>query len=84
MTGPIITGDLVKNRREHLRVALDSYQGHDLIDIRVTAQLNDATDAWMPTKKGVSVNIALLPGLIAALQSAEARARELGLIGGDA
>ncbi len=83
MNGPIITGDLVKNRREHLRVALDSYQGHDLIDIRVTAQLNDSTGAWMPTKKGVSANVALLPDLIAALQSAEAQARALGLIGGD-
>lgn len=84
MTGPIVTGDLVKNRREHLRIALDTYQGHDLIDIRVTAQLNEGRGAWMPTKKGVSCNVSILPELIAALQSAEIRARELGLIGGDA
>jgi hypothetical protein len=84
VTGPIITGDFAKNSREHVRVALDTYAGHDLIDIRVTAQLNNATGVWVPTKKGVSVNITLLPDLIAALQTAEVRARELGLIGGEA
>lgn len=68
---------LPKNKRERLRVALDTYQGVDLIDIRLVAQLGQA-DAWSPTKRGVSVQIVQLMPLIAALQAAEAKARAAG------
>ncbi len=83
MTAPIIVAELRKNARERIRVALDNWQGHDLLDIRVTAQLNEATDVWCPTKKGLSVNVALIPALREALAAAEDQARERGLIGGD-
>ena len=36
------------------------------------------TGAMTPTGKGISVNVAMLPSLRAALADAEAKARELG------
>jgi hypothetical protein len=83
MSGPTVVAELVKNKRERVRVALDQWQGHDLVDIRVTAPLGDASDIFAPTKKGVSLAVARLPELIAALTAAEAEARARGLIGGD-
>jgi hypothetical protein len=84
MTAPTIIADMKKNVRERVRVSLDQWQGHDLLDIRVTAQLSAGTGIWVPTKKGLSVNVALIPALRQALTKAETKARELGLIGGDA
>jgi hypothetical protein len=84
MTGPVILADLVKNSREHLRVALDEYQGHKLVDLRVTTELTQGTGVRVPTKKGVSVNVSHLPALVVAFTAAEAKARELGWIGGAA
>jgi hypothetical protein len=83
MTGPVVIGELQKNRRERLRIALDEWQGHRLVDLRITTQLAESADVWSPTKKGVSINVAHLPALVRALTVAEAKARELGLIGGD-
>lgn len=84
MREPIIIAAFPKNRRETFRVALDQWQGVDLVDLRVTVDLTGTSGVQSPTKRGVSLNVALLPQLVAALQEAEARARELGLIGGDA
>ena len=83
MSGPVVIANLRKNAREKLRICLDNWQGHDLIDVRVTTQINAETDIWSPTKKGVSINVALLSELVRALQGAETKARELGLIGGE-
>jgi hypothetical protein len=82
MSAPVIIAELDKNRRERVRIALDQWQGHNLIDIRVTAQFGEAADVWAPTKKGLSMNVNMLPALLAALAEAEAKARELGLLGG--
>ncbi|MEP6968406.1 MAG: PC4/YdbC family ssDNA-binding protein [Pseudomonadota bacterium] len=82
MTAPLIVANLRKDSRERVRVALDQWQGHDLLDIRVTAQLTEATDVWCPTKKGLSVNVAMIPALRLALADAEAQARKLGLLDG--
>lgn len=84
MTAPVVVAQLRKDQRERLRVALDEYQGHQLIDLRITTQLTEGTDLWTPTKKGVCVNVSLLPELVRALQAAEVKARDLGLIGGGA
>jgi hypothetical protein len=83
MTAPIVIATLEKNTRERVRVALDEFQDHQLIDVRILAQLTETSDAWFPTNKGVSLKINLLPGLVRALQEAEAKAIELGLIGAD-
>jgi hypothetical protein len=61
-----------KNASEEIRVALDEWQGRQLLDIRVTTQLTEATDIWSPTKKGLTVQVGQLPALIEALQAAQA------------
>ncbi len=67
-----------KNRAEDIRVELTEYRGHDLIDIRVCATAG-ATGQRVATRKGLTLNVAFLPDLIAALQRAAARAA--GLLG---
>ena len=81
---PIVLANLQKNSRERVRVALDQYQGRDLLDIRVTTQMSDAADVWSPTKKGVALSVTLLPELRAAVVKSEQQAIALGLIGGGA
>ena len=39
---------------------------------------------YSPTKKGLSLRVEQLPALVVALVAAEAKARELGMIGGAA
>lgn len=78
MSKPLIIASFDKNRREKLRVALDQWQGHNLLDLRVTAEIDGASGVQAPTKKGVSLNVALLPELRQALADAEAQARLLG------
>ena len=68
-----------KNAREEIRIALTLYQGHDLCDVRVFAEPY-AGDEWVATKKGISLSVAKLPELIAALQQAVAEARSAGLL----
>lgn len=77
---PIAT--IKKNARETLVVDLSEYKGHDLLGLRVWVP-DDNGDGLKPTAKGVTVNVTLLPQIIAALQQAEAEARRLGLLGGD-
>jgi len=79
---PIVLATLQKNGRERVRVASDQFQGHDLLDIRVTTQISDVADVWSPTKKGVALSVTLLPELRAAIVEAERQAIALGLIGG--
>lgn len=66
-----------KNDREHVRVRLTAFNGHDLVDVRIFA--SDGSDA-KPTREGVCVNISRLPELRAALEKAEMEARKLGLL----
>jgi hypothetical protein len=79
VTNPIVVYEVQKNKRERVRVALDHFKGHDLIDVRVTVQM-DHDGPYMPTGKGVSLKVEKLPELIAALQVAAAEAAERGLL----
>jgi hypothetical protein len=72
-----------KTAAVQLRVSLEQFKGHDLCDVREFASFT-AANVPMPTRKGVSVPVRLLPDLIVALQAAEAQARSDGLLGGDA
>lgn len=81
ITQPITVGSVQKNSAEEVRATFSNYRGHDLFDLRVYGKFG-AAQTFMPSGKGVSVNIAKLPELIALLQQAEAEARSLGLIGG--
>lgn len=79
MTGkPLIIATLTKNARESVRVALDEFRGHNLLDVRVVVPLTAHAATLTPTGKGISVNVAMIPSLRAALADAEARAVTLG------
>lgn len=82
MTLPTVIAVLPKNRRESLRIALDQYQGSNLVDLRVVVELSETSGLATPTRKGVALRVEMLPDLIEALGKAEAMARELGLLGG--
>jgi hypothetical protein len=81
---PVEIAKFWKNRRrsESVHVTLSQYEGRSLINVRVYSTGNDGIDR--PTPKGVAMAIDKLPALAQALAKAEARARELGLIGDDA
>lgn len=72
MAEPIIIAEIEKNSREVVRISIDEFKGHRLIDIRVFAAWGD-DDILKPTKKGVSLKIERLPDLIDALSQAGSR-----------
>ena len=82
MNEPVTHAQLVKNNREQLRISSEVYQGVPLVQLRVVVKLTESSGIWTPTKKGVAFQPHMLAGVIAALQAAEAHAREQGLIGG--
>lgn len=78
MSGPIVVATLDKNQRERVRVALDEHMGHRLIDLRVCVPLTAHDGTYTPSKKGVSLNVRLIPTLRVALSLAEAEAIKMG------
>jgi hypothetical protein len=60
---------IAKNPTEEVRVALTSYRGHDLVDIRVFFQ--DEQGEWRPTKRGVSLSVDSFAELRDAIVKAE-------------
>ena len=83
LADPITIAKFWKNRRrsESVHVTLSEYEGHSLINVRVYATGTDGIDR--PTTKGVAMGIGKLPALAKALVTAEAKARELGLLEGE-
>jgi hypothetical protein len=74
-----------KNSCERLQVTLEEYNGCDLVNLSV---VRDSTgrhslNGMRGTARFVSLNARLLPQLIAALQDAERKAQELGLLATD-
>ena len=51
-----------KNTRETVRVTPTTYEGHDLINIRVYAKNREGQ--IVPTPKGISINVDTIPELI--------------------
>jgi hypothetical protein len=66
-----------------VRVSLEEFKGVPIVDIRWHEPFT-AARALTATKRGIGVPVEQLPDLTAALAEAVRRARELGLIGGDA
>jgi hypothetical protein len=64
----IVIATLPKNSREHVRVAVGEFKGHQLFSVRVWADKPDGTS--VPTPKGITCGIGLLPGIIKALEEA--------------
>lgn len=76
----MIIAAIPKNKREFVRIELDTFRGHNLFSLRVWAKTEDAEA--VPTRKGVTIAVALLPDIIAALQAAEAEARKTDMLKG--
>jgi len=74
------TAVIQKNSAEEIRIGLAEYNGHDLLQVRVWADPRGGGSDRIPTKAGIACNVRLLPDLIEALQQAETRAREAGLL----
>jgi len=71
MTGPI--AEITKNARETLRVSIDDYHGHRLVNLRVWYATDDGE--MRPGKAGLALRPELLPELLNALQSAREAAK---------
>lgn len=80
---PLTVATIGKNASEEVRVVLDTFKSHNLVDLRVFAAFSAAA-VKMPTKKGLSCRVEMIPDLIAALQEAQEQARALGWLEGDA
>ena len=68
-----------KNKFQEVRVGIREFKGNDLIDVRIWT-LTQGSDQMVPTAKGVTVNITLLPQLLKALHEAEAILKENKMI----
>ncbi len=80
MTAEILIAAIPKNAIEELRVELTEYRGHHLVQARIWANYDSATTPKRPTRKGFALKVERLSDLIAALQTAERRARDLGVL----
>jgi len=64
-----------KNKFQEVRVGIREFKGNDLVDIRIWT-ISQGADQMVPTAKGVTINVHLLPQLLKALQSAETILKE--------
>jgi len=60
---------LRKNSREELRINIDEYRGHRLVNLRVWFEADDGE--MRPGKQGIAIRLDLLPELRAALNRVE-------------
>ena len=79
---PIAT--IPKNSREEIRVQLSEFKGTRFADVRIFAEFAAAMGKRSPTAKGVTIPLDRLSAFVRAVTDAEAHARSLGLIGGEA
>ena len=77
---PIIVATLAMDRGEDLRVAIDHAKSVDVFDIRVCVELTRTCGVLVLSARGVTLNLAKIPALIAAITRAETKVLELGLI----
>lgn len=82
MSGPVVIGTLARNARETVRVSLEEFRGKKLVQVRTCVELTRACGVLTPTAKGVAIDAGRLPELRELLAEAEAKAREMGWIGG--
>ena len=59
-----------KNKFQEVRVGVREFKGNDLVDIRIWTMTQNA-DQMVPTAKGVTINVHLLPQLLKALKDTE-------------
>lgn len=63
-----IVASFPKNAREEVRVTLEQYNGHDVVNLRVWFQTEDGE--WRPGKQGLALRQEKLPYLAAAIGKA--------------
>lgn len=68
-----------KNKFQEVRVGIREYKGNDLIDIR-TWTMTQGSNEMVPTAKGVSINVNLLPELKKSLEVVEKELKSNGLL----
>jgi len=59
-----------KNKFQEVRVGIREFKSNDLVDIRIWTMTQKA-DQMVPTAKGVTINVHLLPQLLKALADTE-------------
>lgn len=59
-----------KNKFQEVRVGIREFKGNDLIDIR-TWTMTQGSEEMVPTAKGVTINVHLLPELKKSLEEVE-------------
>jgi hypothetical protein len=80
MIGPIIgAATIPKNTRESLRLSVDEYRGHVLLNARLWFRPAAGGDD-RPGREGWAIAIERLPDIVAELRRIEAAARKAGLL----
>ncbi len=59
-----------KNKFQEVRVGIREFKGNDLVDIRTWTMTQGSND-MVPTAKGVTINVHLLPQMRKALEDVE-------------
>jgi len=68
-----------KNKFQEVRVGIREFKGNDLVDVRIWT-MTQSSDQMVPTAKGVTINVHLLPQLIKALNDTEKLLKESKLL----
>ena len=68
-----------KNKFQEVRVGIREFKGNDLIDIR-TWTMTQGSDEMVPTAKGISINIHLLPELKKSIDIVEKELKESNML----
>ncbi len=74
-----IIANIPKNSREHIRIGLNEFNGHNLFSVRVWVNKAGGADP-LPTQKGLTAGVALLPAIIEALQATLKQAYDSGVL----
>jgi Transcriptional Coactivator p15 (PC4) len=59
-----------KNKFQEIHIGIREFKSNDLVDIRIWT-VSQGADQMVPTAKGVTINVQLLPQLLKALQDTE-------------
>ncbi len=73
--GEILFGTFDKNSTERIEVKITTWKCQDYLDIRIFYTSNGKD--FMPTKKGITVNVELIPKLTQALKKATVVLKEI-------
>jgi hypothetical protein len=72
MSDPKIIYKFRKNHDEEIRVSISKYGGRDLIDIRAFVEKEGGHAEFIPTRKGLTLNVYVFPELKRAIEKLEA------------